>query len=89
MNIELTHMQIDLYSAMLRILPLWKKRLSKLPSHKRRMGNSDEGPSDEEDGIGSPKGRGKKCFQAKPSKKQMEQAWFEKIHSLDCLRCFI
>jgi hypothetical protein len=73
---DLTEAQLQIYATLLRIVKFWKKKLHlawpKLLDRKRRMGDPDEGPSDEEDGGGPRKGKGKekeKGSQAKPSKK--------------------
>ena len=77
---DLTDVQRQIYATLLRIVKLWKKKLHpaspRLLGRKRRMGEPDEGPSDEEDGGRSRKGKGKKKeeekgkgSQAKPSKK--------------------
>lgn len=52
---HLSDLQLQLYATMLRIVQFWKKKLfssgsSPLLSHKRHMGNPDNGPSDEEEG---------------------------------------
>jgi hypothetical protein len=77
---DLTDAQLQIYATLLRIVEFWKKKLHpaspKLLGRKRRMGDPDEGPSDEEDGGGSRKGKGKekeKGSQAKPSKKPTAQ----------------
>jgi hypothetical protein len=80
---DLTKARVQLYATLLRIVEFWIKKLHppspKLLSRKQRMGDPDEGPSNDEDGGGLRKGKGKvkekeKGSQAKPSKKPTARA---------------